>query len=212
MKRNTVLTIASFILLFGGTAVTQSSILTLDRYPHIAVFLIVVIALLAATNKQLLSKLITTTNPDRILFLLGFSVLVHALTTYSIVHYATQPIWPVDSHGTSFLLMNKYFIFVKPIDVLLQQLLIVLLVLKLKSQGLTVRAITVALFLGFGLLHIFQIFKATPAMGLAYTVFASAYALFFPYMILRIKNGFIYNYIIHLAVYDIAALIAWFLF
>jgi hypothetical protein len=108
--------------------------------------------------------------------------------------------------------MNNFYIWTKPFDILVQQLLIIVLVKKLSEQRMNLKQITLIFILGFGAIHIFQIFKTDIIIGLAFTAGALLSSVLYPYMILKVKNGYIYNYMIHLAIYNIAAILTWTLY
>tara|TARA_B100001971_G_C17746211_1_gene313171 strand:- start:120 stop:548 length:429 start_codon:yes stop_codon:yes gene_type:complete len=140
------------------------------------------------------------------------SLIIHAVTSYFILRFLNQPTWPFSNHGASFLLMNNFYIWTKPFDILVQQLLIIVLVKKLSEQRMNLKQITLIFILGFGAIHIFQIFKTDIIIGLAFTAGALLSSVLYPYMILKVKNGYIYNYMIHLAIYNIAAILTWTLY
>ena len=74
------------------------------------------------------------------------------------------------------------------------------------------KQITLLFVVGFGAIHIFQTLKTDVIIGLGFTLFAILGAFIFPHMILNVRNGYLYNYMIHLGVYNLAALLTWTLY
>jgi hypothetical protein len=93
------------------------------------------------------------------------------------------------------------YLFVKTIEILFQQVLIMLLILTLASYKDDVWFVSKMYALIFGVAHLALI----PRLGLVYTTLffgASLISAFvFPYIVLRIKNGFVYSYMAHWGAY-----------
>lgn len=93
------------------------------------------------------------------------------------------------------------YLLVKTIEILFQQVLIVLLILTLASYRDDMWFVSKAYTFIFSIVHLALI----PRLGLAYTALffgASLLSAFvFPYIILKVKNGFVYSYIIHWSAY-----------
>jgi hypothetical protein len=100
----------------------------------------------------------------------------------------------------------------KPLDVLIQQLLIIWLTTKLYANGLSLKQIITFFLVAFGSIHIFQVLKTDWVIGLVFTAGALVSSVLYPYLLLRVRNGYIYNYMIHLGLYSIAALVAWMMY
>lgn len=212
MNNKVIKSVVLFTIIFGFQSLVTSQIITMDRYILDLLFILFLLFFLILYFRKDLTAVVYQTNRIEVLILLAISVAFHIVSSYFIIKFVNQPVWPFDSKGTSFLLMNNYYLFVKPLDVLLQQLLVFLLVTKLREYKMTLKQIIVLLVFGFGVIHIFQIFRTDFIVGLGYTIMAIVFSLIFPYMIIKVKNGCIYNFMIHLAVYNIAALIAWTLY
>ncbi|MEI7578532.1 MAG: hypothetical protein WCJ58_00675 [bacterium] len=211
MKYKVIFTTVIFASVFGIISLTSSQIITMDNYILNIIFLslvaLIIILCFSHTFMQIYQKLDKTW----LLFLL-LSLTIHFTASYLILFYIKRPLWPFSTTGSSFLLLNNYFIWAKPIDVFVQQLLITLLVTRLAELKLKAKSITTIFIFGFGIIHIFQIFKTNLLVGLGYTLVALIFSVVFPYLILKVKNGSIYNYIIHLGAYTLAALLLWTLF
>ena len=201
-----------FTVGFGVMWFITARVITNDRYIPTAIFLLSVVLGMAKYFRKELYQITKNTNFYEIFTLVGTSLLIHSVTIYCIRNYVQQPAWPFDSRGSSFLLMNQYYVWAKPIDVLVQQLLIVLLVTRLNDLGASLNQITRLFVIGFGLIHIFQIFNTDLVVALAYALMAIIYSYIFPRMILLVRNGYIYNFMIHLATYNLAAILAWTLY
>lgn len=96
----------------------------------------------------------------------------------------------------------------KTAEVLLQHILIITLVIALSRRIKSLRGIIAAYAVIFGGAHLWLYFLTdVPNLyTLIITVSAIASSLVFPYLITRIKSGFIYGFLIHLAFYVIVAL------
>jgi hypothetical protein len=198
-----------FSVAFGVIALVPSQIFTMDRYITIIFFLAVFALALIFYFKKEFIVLTQKTNKQEFIFLFATSLLIHGALCYFILNFLNQPMWPFDNRGTSFLLMNNFFIWAKPLEVFVQQLLIALRVVKLYQYNMSLKKIITLFVFIFGTVHIFQVFKTDLIIGLGFTFFALLASFIFPYMLLRVRNGYIYNFMIHLAAYDIAALLAW---
>ncbi len=93
------------------------------------------------------------------------------------------------------------YLLVKTIEILFQQVLIVLLVLTLASYRDDMWFVAKAYAFIFSIVHL----ALVPRLGIAYTAlfFGASLlsALVFPYIILKVKNGFVYSYIVHWSAY-----------
>lgn len=198
-----------FIFIFGFASLVPTQIITMERYGWVIAFYSVVAALLLYTFYPIYRTLFQNTRWYELVGLISLSLAVHGLVSYFIIMFVGRPDWPFSDHGTSFLLMNNYYVWAKPLDVLIQQLLIVWLTTKLYANGLSLRQIVFFFVFAFGSIHILQTLKTDWMIGLVFTAGALVSSILYPYLILRIRNGYIYNYIIHLGLYNLAALIAW---
>jgi len=204
--------ITLFIIIFATTSLIMTQIITMDRYILNMLFLLAVSLIIIFCFKKTLMEVVSKTHRYEFIFIFMFSLIIHVVSSYFILSFLNQPVWPFDSRGTSFLLMNKFYLWVKPLDVFVQQLLIIVLVKKLYQYKLSLRQITILFICGFGLIHIFQVFKTSLIIGLGFTFVAMLSSLVYPYMILKVRNGYLYNYMIHLGIYNIVALTAWIFF
>lgn len=208
------MSISLFVLAFGFTSLMETQVITMERWVAVCVFLILVSGSLLYFFRETLLNYVRRVGVSKrsACAWFGLALLVHAVTSYVVITFLPQPNWPFSSHGTSFLLMNDYYIFVKPLDIFMQQLLVLLLVLRLDALGMSLKKIITLFVFGFGVIHIFQIFKTDLYTGLAFTAGAVVFSFVFPRLILKTKNGFSFNYIIHLFAYNLAAVLAYTLY
>lgn len=205
-KKKIITSILWFVL--GFALVSSISVIGMQyHWLVILLFLIIILGLTIFFRKEL-SELVKFTKWYEAVVLFGISLLIHGVTSYIIITYLNPPVWNFDSSGVSFLLLNDFYIWAKPMDVFIQQLLINLLVLRLHSLSMNINQITKLLLIGFGGIHILQILRINFAIGLMFIFAAIMFSFVFPRMILKVKNGYIYNFMIHLAVYNIAAIVA----
>jgi len=201
-----------FISIFGFASLVPTQIITMERYGWVIVFYTVVAALLLYTFYPTYKTLFQNTRWYELVGLVAFSLAFHGLVSYFIITYVGRPNWPFSDHGASFLLMNNYYVWAKPLDVLIQQLLIIWLTTKLYANGLSLKQIITFFLVAFGSIHIFQVLKTDWVIGLVFTAGALVSSVLYPYLLLRVRNGYIYNYMIHLGLYSIAALVAWMMY
>lgn len=60
--------------------------------------------------------------------------------------------------------------------------------------------------IGFGLIHAFQLLLIDGWVAMAYILAAIGFSLVFPKLFFTKREGFVYNYMIHLMAYDLAAI------
>ena len=210
--RNNIKIFLSFVFFFGFTSLVPTQIISMERYVLVIVFYLTVAAFLLYSFYPTYKALFQKTRWYELVGLVSLSLIVHGLVSYYIVMYAERPDWIFSDRGTSFLLMNNYYVWAKPLDVLVQQLLIIWLTTKLYANGLTLKQIIAFFLVAFGSIHIFLVLKTDWMIGLLFTIGALVSSVFYPYLLLQTRNGYVYNYMIHLGLYNIAALAAWLLY
>ncbi len=202
----------TFILIFGITALVPTQVITMERYGWVIVFYLAVAGLLLYSFYPTYAAFVSRTRWYEFLLLIVLSLMAHGLVSYCIINFVERPDWPFSDKGTSFLLMNSYYVWAKPFDVLVQQLLIIWLTTKLYANGLTLKQIITFFLIAFGSIHIFQVLKTDLVIGLLFTAGALVSSVLYPYLLLRTRNGYIYNFMFHLGLYNVAALVAWLLY
>jgi hypothetical protein len=130
--------------------------------------------------------------------------------------YAVVPQWLdrpdelIARHPEEFYLPMQYrYLLPKSFEILFQQLIIVLLTLRLAATGLPLTGVVLA-FLGcFALLHLPMLLLVRRRVGLAYNLASVTLAAVFPVLILHVPSGVVYSYAVHWFFYTLAALAAW---
>ena len=161
--------------------------------------------------KDIFKNLVINTKTKNYLLLIA-SLLLHGAIYWICNNYLNEPTELIKNSPASYTLVNNYFLWVKPIDILLQQLMLIVLVTKLHENKVSLKSIIIAVAIIFGAIHIDSLQRMEIIPALILTVSATAMSLVIPYMILRVKNGYLYNLMIHLAFVDIAALLFWSLY
>jgi hypothetical protein len=103
------------------------------------------------------------------------------------------------------MLATEWYFLPKSIDILFQQLLIVALVLTLSAEQYSQRRISVYCAILFGGMHVFLAFGGVPwGYVIRFMLSAAAFGLVFPYLLLRVRNGLAYSYIVHWLYYALS--------
>jgi hypothetical protein len=103
---------------------------------------------------------------------------------------------------------TAWYFLPKSMEILLQQLLILALVLALAAQRYSIRKISVTCAVVFGATHILLAFGGVPTgYVIRFMVSAALFGLAFPYLLLRVRNGLAYSYMIHWAYYAASVLL-----
>lgn len=97
----------------------------------------------------------------------------------------------------------------KSIEILFQQLLVVALVLGLSAENFSLRSISLCCAITFGGAHVLLAFgDVSWAYVVRFSVLATLFGIGFPYLILRVPNGFAYSYILHWGYYATTVVMA----
>lgn len=107
------------------------------------------------------------------------------------------------------LFSTPWYFLPKSIEVLVQQILIAILVLEFYSRFNSLKETIISYAICFGGAHIllFSLNGAPTPYALMMILGSLLSSLVFPYLILRVRGGFIYTYVIHLVFYIILATI-----
>jgi hypothetical protein len=106
-------------------------------------------------------------------------------------------------------LATPWYFLPKSVEILLQQLLVVALVLTLAAERYSLRQISLVCGALFGGAHILLAFGEVPWGYVArFATLAALFGLVFPYLILRVPNGFAYSYVVHWGYYAATLLMA----
>jgi hypothetical protein len=107
------------------------------------------------------------------------------------------------------LFASPWYFLPKAAEILVQQVLIVVLILKLSERITSLFRLLLIYAFTFGSIHLsmYVIVGAPMPYGLTMTIAALISTIFFPYLILRIHGGVVYTYMIHLLFYIILAML-----
>lgn len=98
---------------------------------------------------------------------------------------------------SDFLHATPGYLLPKLADILFQQVVIAASILVLASYKDSVRFVSFVYGLFFTILHIFLWGILGGTIALLFTFAAALSALFFPFLIMRVNNGFVYSYMLH---------------
>ncbi|WP_159588866.1 hypothetical protein [Chelativorans xinjiangense] len=106
-------------------------------------------------------------------------------------------------------LATPWYFLPKSIEILFQQLLVVALVLTLSAENCSLRKISLCCATLFGSAHVLLAFGDVSWGYVArFSILAAAFGLAFPYLILRVPNGFAYSYVTHWGYYAVTVVMA----
>jgi len=133
--------------------------------------------------------------------ILATGVLVPALLVQ--VAQLTTPYGVVVSSYSDLFFATPWYFLPKVTDILLQQTLIAVIVLALAEhiQGVRNVALTYAVLFVVPHVALFALSGASLAYATIMTAGALASAAAFPYLILKVRNGFVYTFVLHLLFY-----------
>ncbi len=150
-------------------------------------------------------------SPER-LWLYGLQSLTFAAAIGALIYtlsFLPSLRGPVLAPYTDLLFVTPWYFLPKAFEVLMQQILITTLVLefyaRFRSFSLTLSAYAFT-FVGAHI-FLFALGSAPAAYSLSITLWAAASTLVFPYLLLRVKSGFVYTYAIHLTSYTVLAVL-----
>lgn len=138
---------------------------------------------------------------------LGFAVFVGA--TLMSLSYLPVLRGPALVPFTDILFATPWYFVPKATEILVQQLLITVLILVLSERLRSLYRVCLAYALLFGGIHVlvFVLSGSTTQYAAIMTTAAVASAGLFPYLVLRVRSGFVYSYILHLSFYVLLALV-----
>lgn len=113
--------------------------------------------------------------------------------------------WKESWNPPEVVVATPWYFLPKSIDILFQQLLVVALVLVLAAQQYSLRKISIYCAVVFGAAHVLLLFGDVPWRYVTrFMISAAAFGFVFPYLILRVRNGLAYSYIVHWLYYAIS--------
>ncbi len=107
------------------------------------------------------------------------------------------------------LFASPWYFLPKASEILVQQVLIIVLILKLSERVTSLFRLLLIYALTFGSIHLsmYLIVGAPVPYALMMTIAALISTIFFPYLILRVHGGVVYTYMIHFLFYIILAML-----
>ena len=104
---------------------------------------------------------------------------------------------------------DPWYFLPKSVDILFQQLLIVALVLTLVEARHSLRRVSVICGGLFGISHVLLLLGGAPVgYVVRFTVMATLFGLLVPWLLLRVRNGLAYSYMLHWMFYAATLIIA----
>lgn len=204
---NIAMCIGAFALVFWSVIYVLLHGITMDRYLLTLSYFAVLSMATVALFLPLFRSVIHGTSWRFVVGIIIASLLVHAVTCYICLYYLGEPTAHFPLQEISFLQLSNYFIWVKPLEVLWQQIMLVLLFTVLAKNRLTLWQIMLLTAVFFGVAHVYQAWRAGVQMGVFFTAGALVFSVLFPYLILKVQNGYAYAYAVHLCIYSAAALL-----
>lgn len=106
-------------------------------------------------------------------------------------------------------LADSWYFLPKSVDVLFQQLLVASLVLSLAALETSLMRIAVICAVLFGASHLLLLFGGAPiGYVIRFTFAASVFGFVFPYLMLRVRNGLAYSYMVHWSFYAVTIVLS----
>lgn len=138
---------------------------------------------------------------------LGFALLISALI-YTLSFFPSLR-GPLLAPYTDLLFVTPWYFLPKSVEVLMQQILITTLILEFYARFKSFSGTLVGYALCFTGSHVllFALSGAPPLYAGAITLWAAVSTAVFPYLILKVRGGFVYTYAIHLTSYIVLAMI-----
>jgi hypothetical protein len=104
------------------------------------------------------------------------------------------------------VLATPWYFLPKSVEILFQQLLVVAMVVAFSGRQLALWTISVSCALLFGAIHILVALEDVPlGYVVRLVIVGTGFGLVFPYLILRMRNGLAYAYMVHWSYYAITA-------
>ena len=113
--------------------------------------------------------------------------------------------WKESWNPPDIALATSWYFLPKSIEILFQQLLVLALVLVLSAKQYSLRKISAYCAILFGGTHILLVLGGVPTgYVIRFMIAASVFGFVFPYLLLRVPNGFAYSYIVHWLYYALS--------
>lgn len=129
-----------FVAAFAVVSLMQTQVITMARWQWNVCFLLAVAVVLYVLFRHVFCDYLRQSHRLTVIALLCGILGIHLIVFYICLYRCDTPVWPFEAQGTSFLMMDNFFLWVKPIDVLVQQMMIMILVARLRQYGMTLSA------------------------------------------------------------------------
>ena len=150
----------------------------------------------------------------RMFFILTSGIIAVAVYLVYILPLFPPILWTNTLEPPSELLSaSMWYFFPKSIEIALQQLLVVAMVLSFDMRRLSLKSISLWSATLFGGMHLLLVLGGgTLSYVIGFSVSAVIAGCIFPYLIVRVHNGFLYSYFIHWGFYAVAIVLVRILF
>lgn len=153
-----------------------------------------------------------TPEPLRLAAMVGLAVAFAAFALL-VVPRLPPTEWTRTNSPVEFFWATSWYFLPKSVEILFQQLLIAALVLGLRDMRLKVWQISVVVAVLFGAFHLtLALAYPNPFYVARYTAAATLFGALVPYLLLRVRHGFILSYAIHWVYYALDIMIIHFAF
>lgn len=145
-----------------------------------------------------------------VLFVIGFAVtyFIYILPMFPSISWS--PDWKPPSE---LVFANGWYFLPKSAEIILQQLLISALAFSFYNSKFSIKTTCMWCAGLFGGAHLLLVFAGPSILYIATFVLSATIAGFiFPYLILKVKNGFMYSYVLHWTFYAVIVVLAHTLF
>ena len=137
-----------------------------------------------------------------------FLYLIYILPIFPPIHWAFGWVPP-----SELLTASPWYFLPKSVEIGLQQLLVAAMILVFDKQKMSLRNISYWSAALFGSIHLLLVFGGSSIGYVAlFTTAATVAGFVFPYLMLRVRNGFMYSFFIHWAFYAVVIVLARMLF
>lgn len=136
----------------------------------------------------------------------AFFIVRGILYAYSFLPILTGPVLAPYS---DILLATPWYFLPKAAEILLQQVLILIFIQELSDRFSSLKTVIMVYALLFGSMHVAYVFISGMPVpyGIIITLGAVLSSLVFPFLIIKVRAGFVYTYTIHLLFYIFVATI-----
>jgi hypothetical protein len=141
--------------------------------------------------------------PDRVrIGIVTAMAISFATFALQVFPHLPEMVWTRTTMPVEFFWANSSYFLPKSAEILFQQILIAALIVTLNGLGLTIRRISLLVALMFGSFHLtLAISYPNPLYVLRYSVAAAVFGALVPWLLLRMRNGFLASYAIHWTYY-----------